>query len=418
MTGVDMTSDGGPSAGSPRTRFTATGWVATASVSSMSISTRRAGGQKGLNPSSTRSTAAVGSSIGGKAGVSIGLTVHSDPPGPCVTSLPRAILAHMIRMVALGFLGLAACTAGAPVPADPRPPTVAPTTTPCPTTAPAPPAAPTAASTPSAEPALSPLRLASGAELPAGNWKEIALRTVVIHYVEEQAAEAERFRKYFVDVHAALAREFAGHDLDALMRDPVVCHAYLMPVPTRYAGPGQVTSLTSYGNPPYCELHLIAASALPDAKRCCTVVGERRDEASDHRGVAHEYGGVVLGRLNRHNAGWRFERAPGWFLQGYEEYIALTLSNDHSRTVTFEKYKDLLRADPGRVSWFSVTNDYTDGAVLIHFIHEDFGASKLKAVLLSKEKTFSLAMAKELGVGPEQLTARWTAWRKKNLPPK
>ena len=221
--------------------------------------------------------------------------------------------------------------------------------------------------------------------------------------------------KYFTDVHAGLASYFAGQDIDAIMKDPVVCQAYLVRSATHLAGPGRASSPTSYGTSTYCEIHLMPASALTDAQRCCTVVGERFDELSDHRYVASEYAGILLDRLGRRNAGWRFHSAPSWFVQGYEEYLALTLSNDHSRTITFDKYKDLLRKNPERIGWLSVTNDYTDGAVLVHFFHQEFGSAKIKAVLLSKEKTFHAALKTELGLTPEQLSTRWTAWRKKNL---
>jgi len=88
----------------------------------------------------------------------------------------------MLRtLTACGVLGLAACLPEAAVRATPMAP-VAPLATPCPA-----PPTPTA----SAEPERA-TRTASGAELPTGSWKEIALPTVAIHFVEEQAAEAER----------------------------------------------------------------------------------------------------------------------------------------------------------------------------------------------------------------------------------
>jgi hypothetical protein len=256
---------------------------------------------------------------------------------------------------------------------------------------------------------------ASGAELPPGNWKEMVTDTLIIHHLEERAAEAERFKGYFGELHGALAKAFAGHDVTAVMKDPVVCHAYLVPSPTPAASPGRATARTSYGDGAYCELHFLPSSALTEDQRCCTVIGERRDERSDQRSVAHEYGGVFIARLNRQHAGWRFFTAPSWFVQGYEEYLAVSLSNAHNQMVTFEKYKDLVRKDATRVGFFGVANEYTDGAVLLSFLHDEFGAAKVHGVLLSKEKTFWAAVTKELGVPQDQLYGRFAKWRKKTL---
>jgi hypothetical protein len=126
---------------------------------------------------------------------------------------------------------------------------------------------------------------------------------------------------------------------------------------------------------------------------------------------------VFLERLNRKHAQWHFHDASNWFEQGYEEYLGVMLSTEHNRTVTLEKYKDLVRRDPHRVGYFGVTNDYSDGAVLMLFLHEEFGKGKVHAVLLSKAPSFAQAMAKELGVDPEQLAKRWNGWRRKRLGP-
>lgn len=83
--------------------------------------------------------------------------------------------------------------------------------------------------------------------------------------------------------------------------------------------------------------------------------------------------------------------------------------------MTFDQYRDLLRKYPNRVGFFGVANEYTDGAVLVGFLYDDFGPKKVHAVLASKEKTFAEAMMRELGVSQEQAEARWTTWRKKHL---
>jgi hypothetical protein len=258
---------------------------------------------------------------------------------------------------------------------------------------------------------------ASGIDLPEGNWRQMDLGTIVLHYLEQHASDAEKFRGYFSYADAALAREFPGEDMAALMKEPLVCHAYLMPVSTRHAGPGHASSHTSYGEHPYCEIFFVSPSVLTEVQRCCTAVGEKRDEHSDHRGVTHEYSGVLLERYIRKHGGWSLNSAPDWFRQGYEEYLALTLSTEHSRTVTLEMYKALLREDPTRVGYFGVASDYHEGAVILLFLHERFGKEKLHALLRSKEKTFRRAVATELGLTPDLFATTWSQWARKALAP-
>lgn len=134
-------------------------------------------------------------------------------------------------------------------------------------------------------------------------WKEVALPTAVLHVAEGHEAEGDRFRAYFTSAHAALAKEFGEYDADALMKDPVVCDIYLVPVATRVAGPGRALSTTSYGDRSYCEIHLMPSSAMKEEERCCTNVGERRDEVNDEKTAVHEYGGILLDRISRRYAG-------------------------------------------------------------------------------------------------------------------
>lgn len=133
--------------------------------------------------------------------------------------------------------------------------------------------------------------------------------------------------------------------------------------------------------------------------------------------MSHEYVGILLGRMSAEAGAWDFLRGPNWYRQGLEEYLAAMLSSEHSRTVTMAKYRQLLADDPSRVGFFEVRNDYTDGAVMQQFLHEDFGNKKMAALLLSKEKTFASAMQKELGLTSDQLLARWSKWQKKSLKP-
>lgn len=260
---------------------------------------------------------------------------------------------------------------------------------------------------------------ASGAELPGGDWVEAKLPTLVIHYPVALSSEAERFAGYAEDFRAALRVHFSGFDSDGAMTRPGVCHLYLMPVQSEVAGPGFASSRTGAtgDREPYCDIFIMPTSRFPPDRMCCTIAREPYDAEVDRRWFAHEYVGVLLSRLNDANGHWRFHSAPGWFVQGLEEYLALTLTTAHSLGFTLKAYLAIVAADPLRIGFFSVSNDYVDGAVLQEFLHEEFGAAKVISVIVSKERSFASAMQKELGVTPGELISRWTRWQKRKLKP-
>lgn len=315
-----------------------------------------------------------------------------------------ARVAAAVSVVAVALCSATGCTQ--PAPATPKCPTC-PT---CPAAGAVPTSAPTAALT------TPPPRTPGGTELPRGDWQTTEGGVVTFHHLPAQAEDAARFKQWFADTHTALKATFPEADVEGMMKQPVACDVWLMPSPTAAVAAGRTRSNTSYGSgKSYCEIYFLAPSVMTDADRCCTVVGEPRDESYLRKAVAHEYGGIFLHRLNRMHAGWRFTQAPLWFLQGYEEWLALQLASEHSRTVTFGKYKALVADNPDRIGFFGVGNEFTDGAVLVAFLHEEFGTTKVRALLRSKQKSFGEAMQAELGVSAEQLLQRWMRWRKKTF---
>jgi hypothetical protein len=270
---------------------------------------------------------------------------------------------------------------------------------------------------PSAAPQTAPLVTASGTDLPAADWQKLALTTMTIHFPASMAEDAERFRQYVESFRAAVGAALAGFDTDATMRDPLVCNLYLVPVTSSVAGPGHARSRTSVGGgrPPLCDIFMLPSTRIPEGKRCCTNAREPFDHHYDQRVLGHEYAGVLLDRLNMAHAGWAFHDAPGWFVQGFEEYLAVTLSSEHTRKVTLEAYRAIVASDPARVSSRAVKSGYVDGTVLHQFLRAEFGAAKVQAVLVSKETSFQAALKRELGVTHDQLFARWDRWRTKGL---
>jgi hypothetical protein len=146
-------------------------------------------------------------------------------------------------------------------------------------------------------------------------------------------------------------------------------------------------------------------------------VGEPADDGYIYKLVVHEYSTILLERITRaKKAGWRFFSAPGWFTNGYEEYLGLMLSSTRNRTEVLKKHLANHKDGASRIGFdygIHVEDDYIDGAVLLMFMHETFGKTKVQAILASEERRFGSAMASALGVGLEEFKKRWDEWLKK-----
>jgi len=242
-----------------------------------------------------------------------------------------------------------------------------------------------------------------GVELPDGSWETLITPILDIRYQAGDKADAELYAGFLEKTHRALRDEFSSVDVDALTRNPVPCTVWLHPRASGAISAGNALAATSYGAASLCELHFLAPSAYTAPDRCCTKIGEPRDVDQLHRITAHEYSTIVLDRLNRQRAGWRFHSAPKWFEQGYEEYLGCMLASEHTRTVTMAKYRELVAKTPSRLRDGDVENPYIDGAVLVQFLHERFGRQKTQGILLSPAGTFEDALRQTIGIDQREL---------------
>lgn len=204
-----------------------------------------------------------------------------------------------------------------------------------------------------------------------------------------------------------------GFDLLPVLKNADI-NVYLPPTPTDKAGRDLATIQSGVrdGNY-YADLHILSPSTI--IGDCCTNVGEYFDANYVAKTLAHEFSSILLDNTTRQKEkGWSFYSAPSWFVQGYEEYLGLTQSTDHTLNITLEKYKQTLRQSPTNiyVGEFGIdTQDvYIDGALLVLFLHETFGKEKVQAVLASPKRTFFGAFETELGVTFDELAQRWNEW--------
>ena len=229
-------------------------------------------------------------------------------------------------------------------------------------------------------------------------WETLNTSFVGIRYAFEYKADAELYAKFIDDTHRALRTEFSSTDIDTLARTPVPCTVWLHPQASNAINAGSALASTAYSSSPLCELHFLTPGAYAATDQCCTKIGEQRSLEQLHRIASHEYSTIVLDRLTRSRAGWRFHDAPEWFEQGYEEYLGCVIASEHTRTVTLAKYRELLAKAPDRLRDVGVENPLIDGPVLVQILHQRFGREKVHAILLSSEKTFDDAFRENIGM--------------------
>jgi hypothetical protein len=153
-------------------------------------------------------------------------------------------------------------------------------------------------------------------------------------------------------------------------------------------------------------------------------VGESK--AADHhryRYIVHEYSSIWLGVIVRDKQkGWHVNGndAPNWFWQGFQEFLGMTLSSQHSRTVTFSKYMAAVKNEPDSVllargykdktQRIIVQRDYTDGFALLAFMHDRFGREAVQNILTSQQETFWQAMNEAFQMNADEFYDEYQAW--------
>lgn len=225
-------------------------------------------------------------------------------------------------------------------------------------------------------------------------------------------ADADMIAGFMRQSVAELVKEFKGHNAERILNNSL-CRVIIHATPDERASEATASLISNYDGPRcMSELHILAPNAHGPAAR--TVTDEPKDAYYFHKLIMHEYCTSLLGAISRDKpTGWRFNSSPAWFVQGYEEYLALFHSSEHSRTVTYGKYLAEVKRNPARVSMdfgVDVQDPYVDGTVLLKFMHDVWGADRVQAILKSPEPTFGKAAKTSLGVTFEEFADRWNKW--------
>jgi hypothetical protein len=258
---------------------------------------------------------------------------------------------------------------------------------------------------------------AAGEATHAGSsaWSTRRTEYYELKYGEGFAKDMELVDGYLQHTIRAMREYFGNRFPGKELREAQVT-VYLHPAPNSKAREGYaLTESGSKGGRYYADIHFLSPSRHRSGAR--TVAREPMDHNYVFKNVVHEYGSVVLElAARRKEKGWLWYSAPSWFVQGYQEYLALMHSSEHSRTVTFSKYLDKVRKDPQGISFASgirVKDIYVDGAVLVAFMHDAFGKERVQNLVLSPESTFGKALTPALGVGLASFAMRFREWQRR-----
>lgn len=250
-------------------------------------------------------------------------------------------------------------------------------------------------------------------------WSVIDSDFYKIHYDRRFEKDAKKVKTFLDLTIKAMREEFLAHDPNAILKR-ILCNVFLHPRPNDKAGDGKSLCYTRYiKDKCHAELHFLTPSMYrADSKN---VVGElKKNDHYFHRYVVHEYSSIFLGVIVRSKTvGWFRNRsnAPSWFWQGYEEYLGMVRSSKHSRTVTYQKYLDIVRKNPSRIKvafGLQVRDSYVDGFALLAFMHDHFGRERVQSILTSEKETFGEAVKHCLETNLDDFHNAFKKWLKKS----
>jgi hypothetical protein len=259
----------------------------------------------------------------------------------------------------------------------------------------------------------------------ADEWSTIKSQDFTIYYVKKFADDAQRAKTYLDSAIASLRKEFSDYEPDKILKK-IDCFVYLYPEPNETASDGRSVCITRGidNGRRHAELHFLTPARYSPSST--DSIGELKKE--DHyffRYIVHEYASIWLGVIARSKErGWYVNGndAPNWFWQGYEEYLGMTLSSAHSRTVTFSKYMAVVKEDPDSVVLargykdktprILVGRDYTDGFAILAYMHHKFGTRAVQRILISEKDTFREAARDSFQTDDAALYEGFQAWVK------
>lgn len=245
----------------------------------------------------------------------------------------------------------------------------------------------------------------------APDWKTAHTASYKLHFGPGKEADAEIIGKFLNAAYERIAGEFRKHQPADLLKG-IELNVYLHPREGDLASEQHATMLSNLQKDGYkAEIHMLTLAAYNDGPGAPK--SERKQDYA-FRQVVHEVAAVHVQRLILGKAaGWRYDQAAPWFLQGYDEYLS-GIHGRRTEDTTLKSYRDRIRFDQSRVRFangIEVRNPYSDGAVLVKFLHDSFGSEAVQNIWLSSEPTFDRALLTALNTDYSDLETRWRRWQ-------
>lgn len=133
---------------------------------------------------------------------------------------------------------------------------------------------------------------------------------------------------------------------------------------------------------------------------CCTSLGGEFDDLYFKTTMIHELDTVVLNKLvsTKKNNGWNYlYDADEWFVQGFQEYLGYKYAENPLLLTHINKMKKNRKHIRFQTDRIEVRDVYSEGLVLVQFLHEVYGKEKVHRILLSPKETFRQAFLTEIG---------------------
>lgn len=227
-------------------------------------------------------------------------------------------------------------------------------------------------------------------------WRDEVVNDDTIRFVDGVADDA---------LEGAAALRFASHALHERLRLPatvdVTVTLWLVTQRTEAVGPHEAITISDA-----TVVHILVPSPT-----CSSL------EVREHlpQTVVHELAGEYLQRVSHLDpAGWSFYSGPGWFVQGYEEWLALTLVPWAGVDVA-EAAARAAERSAGRVlvtdGGIAVDDDYRDGAALVGYLAHTHSEDFLRSLVASDAPSLEAALQAE-GVELHALVDGFNRWRK------
>lgn len=127
--------------------------------------------------------------------------------------------------------------------------------------------------------------------------------------------------------------------------------------------------------------------------------------------LAHEIGHIYLENIRQTSGGYQRTDIPGWFDEGFGEYLRLLFHGEQVFDRKYSWYEPEIQyiIDDGLSG---ITNVYAGGAWVLRFMDDYLGIEKIKAILTDNSATFWSAVTAQTGLTSAQFEQQLILWLK------